>query len=681
MILTGRDGRKRSVTTPREASGRAKDMLFGMTVEERALAAALESELGTNGMKLNDELEEHIYHTQPVSMAEFLENPYYLGESCSTLYPELRKDLIALFDRPYREVVLTGGIGVGKTFSLSIAICRIIYELSCMISPQKTFGLSSGTEMVIPLISKNLTLAREVMKSAVDDKIKESPYFMTKFTPDVKKEYTIFPHNIRLTIGSYGSDRILGSNVFTAGMDETNFPPRRKAQQIATGFGQKLKAAHFDIVEKMYRGLVRRIKSRFQKAGGGFPGMVILASSAATLESFTERKIRDSIEDPDVFVRDHTQWTAKPKENFCGEFFYILCSRSAMKSRILKDDEYDMVTDEFLDANEAFILDIPIEFKDDFESDMENSLRDIAGFATEAISQFMQRPKAIEECTDDREHPFSDEEWGAGTKASFDWDSLCVQFERNLPGGFKEPAFSPRRNPTAMRWCHMDTSVSGDSTGICVAHVERWVEVVRRDTDGNTQAEVAPYYVVDFMLRVNPPPAEQIYMPDLRTVLYQFMNHGYKFIGFSTDSYQYVEMHQQVKRRGVTPHLISMDTNTDPYDELKSALYEHRIEIYNYKPFIDELKHLEYDRVVGKVDHPLAGSKDVSDAVAGAIWGLKKSSTRMPLSGKTERSKMPEHEHAWVSRMIPAESVNQEVVETAKEGMSAETFMPILFGD
>lgn len=474
-------------------------------------------------------------------------------------------------------------------------------------------------------------------------------------------------------------------NTFIAGgivVHNTNFPPKRKAQQIATAFGQKLKAAHFDIVEKMYRSLLRRIKSRFQKAGGGFPGMVILASSAATIESFTERKMREGLEDPNIFVRDHTQWTAKPAENFCGEFFYVLCSTSATKSRILNEKEYDLITDEFLEANDAFVMDIPVEFRDDFESNMEEALRDIAGFSTQAISQFVQRPKMIQVCTDSlRSHPFSEEEWVAGGPGQIDWDTLAVSYEHKLAGGYTETRWKPRRNPKAMRWCHIDTSVSGDSSGFCIGHIDKWVEVVRRDADGNIQTDLAPYYVIDFMLRINPPPAEQIYMPDLRVLLYMFMDHGFKFIGFSTDRYQSVEMHQQVKRRGIHTQLISMDTSTEPYDELKSAFYEERIEIYKYKPFIEEFKSLEYDRLVGRIDHPVAGSKDTSDAVAGVIQGLKKSGERMPLHGQSERVERPTHEDAWVTEKIPAALVDTEAVKMAKEDRATEDFMPILIGE
>jgi hypothetical protein len=48
---------------------------------------------------------------------------------------------------------------------------------------------------------------------------------------------------------------------------------------------------------------------------------VILASSAATLDSFTERKMRSAVNDPDVFVVEHSQWSARPEGQFSNEVF------------------------------------------------------------------------------------------------------------------------------------------------------------------------------------------------------------------------------------------------------------------------------------------------------------------------------------------------------------------------
>lgn len=680
MIVTTKHGRRESVHTLEDQRRVLERVMGELTPLEAELIMAV-AEQGEDEMQRHEQLYvEHRYHTQPVSMEQFIEDPYFLGDSCETLWPKLKQDVIDLFASPYREAILTGGIGVGKTFCASIAICRIIYELSCLVNPQKTFGLSSGTEIVIPLISKNLILAREVMKSAIDDKIKDSPYFQNHCAPNIKREYTLFPNNIRVTIGSYGSERILGANVICAFCDETNFPPKTRKQQITTGFGQRVSAAHFDIVEKVYRGLVRRIKSRFQKIGGDFPGMVLLASSAATVDSFTERKIRESKDDPSIFVRDHTPWTARP-EIFTGEWFYILCSASSLKARFINPEEYNKIDDAYLKEHDAWIIEVPDVYRTDFETDMENALRDIAGISTQAISAFIQRLDAVDDCIDDRKHPFDAYEWIAGGPGAFDWKALCLQYERTLPGGHKETAWAPRIKRTAYRWCHIDTSISGDSSGICVGHVDRWVEVVRRDGDGNRYTDIAPFYVIDFMMRINPPPAEQIYMPDLRRLVYELAEHGFVFSGFSSDTYQYIEMHQQIRRRGITPHIISLDSSTDAYNELKSAIYENRIRFYDYAPFIDELKALEYDRLRGKVDHQQAGSKDVADAVAGVVYGLFNNAERLPLEAMRDGPEKMTHEFNWVTEGIPASKVDMGAVRSAKQGDEDEgELFPILIG-
>jgi hypothetical protein len=391
----------------------------------------------------------------------------------------------------------------------------------------------------------------------------------------------------------------------------TNFPPKRSAQQINQTFGKQLTAANFDIVEKVYRSMVRRIKSRFQTAGGDFPGMVIMVSSAATLDSFTERKIREARQDPTVFVRDHTAWTSKPMDHFCGKWFYVLCSKSSLRSRILEDGEYDEISPEYLEENNAWLIEVPVEYKEDFESNLEDSLRDIAGVSTQAISAFFQRVDAIEACiVPGRKHPFSSEVWVSGSPATFDWDYLCRRIERRLPGGFTETAWAPKESPSSPRWIHIDTSISGDSTGFCCGRIDRWVEVVRRDGEGHAYTDTAPYYVIEVLLSIRPPSGDQIYMPDLRRLVYELQAHGFPIHGFSSDSFQYVEMHQQIRRHGIHTELISMDRTIDPYEELKSAIYEKRIEFYEYTNLLQELRSLEYDRVKGKIDHPRHSSKD-----------------------------------------------------------------------
>jgi hypothetical protein len=684
MIRTGPDGRRRSERTAEEDQRAVTDALALLPDGPRTLFEGLLAEVDpARADQLSRELEEGLYHTPPVSMRQFLEDPYYLGESTTTLFPAIKDVLIHMFEAPYREVLLAGSIGYGKTFIASIAMCRILYELSCLRDVQATFGVGPGTEMVLMLVSKSLPLCREVLKTAVDDKIKLSPYFMGKFPPRFSTDFTMFPNNIRLSIGSYGAERALGKAIVAAVLDETNFPPKRHAQQIQQTLGKELTAAHFDIVEKVYQSLVRRIKSRFERVSGDVPGMVILASSAATLDSFTERKMRSAVNDPDVFVVEHSQWSARPEGHFSDEVFYVLCSRSSLRSKILDEAELAEIDDAWLEEHEAWLIEVPEDFRVDFEGNLEDSLRDIAGVSTQAISAFFQRVEAIDACIVDRPHPFTDYVWVAGSPGQFNWKQMCRSVQRRLPGGHVEEAWVPREAPSAPRWIHIDVSTNRDYTGFCMGRIERWVEVVRRDGDGNRFTDSAPYYIIEVLLSIRPPTGEQIYMPDLRRLVYELQTHGYPIAGFSTDKYEHVEMHQQIQRRGIHAELISMDTTMDPYEELKSAIYEHRIEYYHHELLLNELRALEVDRIKGKVDHLKHKTKDLADSLAGAVWGLHQRAGRLPWAADADTPRVKVgHEHQWVSPLIPAEDVDFEEIRAAQRSMQdSDLLPPILMGD
>jgi intein/homing endonuclease len=428
-----------------------------------------------------------------------------------------------------------GGIVVHNTTILSIVACRVLYEMSCLINPQLAYGLSPGSEIGFAMISKNLYLAEDVLKSAVDDKLKISPYFQAHFTPKRKGgDKTLFPSNLYLFIGSYGSERVMGANVFFAAMDEANFA-RSGRQVITTPDGSKRTLAHFDHSEVVYRSLVRRIKSRFQK-NGTLPGMVVVVSSAATVGSFIERRVTESQNDPSVFIRDYPLWGVKPPGTYGQKRFRVLCGGAAIRSRILTDDE--VIPPDVLESGEARIIDVPDEFRVDFESSLEDSIRDLAGVSTTAISAFIQRPEKIELCINGQKHPCSVQSWRFGDPIEWYWERIAQKFQRRLPGGFEEDAWKPLRNPDRMRYIHIDTSLSGDCTGFAMGHVERFVEVVRRTPEGEQYTEMAPYYVIDFMLQIRPPVGEQIFMPEVRSFVYMLMEHGFILCGFSCDQYQ-----------------------------------------------------------------------------------------------------------------------------------------------
>ena len=638
-VVVDKNGRAFSQRSEEEELALVMQELETLNDEERALLEATMKELHSGNNRIVSAISKQRWKWSPVDMDTFLDDPYYLGESTRTLYPKIRQDLKdALTSGRYREMVLTGGIGYGKTTFISFAIARMLYEISCLRSPQDSYGLSAGSEVVVALISKSLHVARQVMKTAVEDKIKISPYFNQHFKGKANRDVTHYPSNVMLVIGSCNSERVLGMNVVGGAMDEANFMTT-KGQVIKGSAGAKKSIAQYDLAEKVYASIVRRIKSRFLKAANDLPGLMVLASSATTVNSFTDRKIKASANDPTVFVRDYANWEVKPQENFSGETFEVVVGNGGLRSKVMKGDVSDAERSYYVDAG-CRIINVPIEYVEDFERDLESAIRDIAGIATHAISAYIHRLEKIEDAVVRYDHvngyqsighPCTSQEYTMNTDFDFMWGRFCSKGKRRLKGGHEEFIWRPKNASGKARYIHIDTSLSGDSTGFVMGHIDRQVEVIRRNERGEEYTDVAPFIVIDLLLRINPPEGDQIFLPDVRRMVYELQEHGFHIAGMSCDSYQSAEMIQQMKRRGVKADVLSVDRTTDPYDALKSALYEDRIAFYEYEPLIRELKTLEYDSIKRKVDHPVAGSKDVADALAGVVYGLMQMRQSTPI--------------------------------------------------
>lgn len=619
-MIVEKNGRFISERTKKEEIDLTKKMLSNLSKSETILLKKMLKDFNEGDYQVYQALSEYRYKHTPVSMEEFLDDPYYLGETTKTLYPRLRKDLIDLFSgTPYREAIFSGSIGWGKTTGATIIVCRMLYELSCLRSPQLAFGLAPGSEMTIALISKNKGLARKVLLRGVKARLMLSPYFKEQFEFKSLKWEIRFPHNIMIATAGVFSDQVLGLNVFGAVMDEVNFMGS-KMDSIA---GKKL-----DLATSVYTKLVRRIKSRYMTAGGDLPGMLAIVSSAGYKGSFTDTRREEEKESPDVFFRDYAIWNMKPSSTYSGERFHVLVGSGKINSRIVSKEEAEDFSKKWLEEFDCKLIEVPIEYWEDFNGkDIEGAIRDLAGLSVVASSSFIQRREAIEKNIDhSMEHPFSVEVYQFGQEAGFSWKKLTKSRIKRLKGGYEELIRKPLRSPSAPRWIHVDPALTGDSLGIAMGYISKYIEVIKRDDYNVEYKDIEPIFVIEFMLRVLPPKDERIELADIRRrLVYPLMGGGFKIAGFSSDSYQSAESFEHMKNKGVKKAIeISVDKTTEPYDILKSAMYEGRIRYYQYEPFIEELENLILDRKKNKVDHPPKGSKDVADAVAGLLFGLKK---------------------------------------------------------
>jgi hypothetical protein len=604
---------------------------------------------GKSGSMILDMMNEAEYTTQPVDIETFVKDEYFLGNTCSGLYPRLMADLRELFGGGYQEAIYTGSIGWGKTFAASIGVCRILYELSCMKDPQRSFGLAPGSNISIVCLSVNEGLAMKVAFENVATKIKASPYFQQHFPfKETRKEFR-FPNNVWLAARATTDTSALGLNVIGSLLDETNF--------FSSGKKPDPRMGALDHAEVLYTGLKRRMRSRFERRGR-LPGMMFLVSSKKTREDFTARRIRASANDPTVFARDYSLWDVKPEEYYSSEKFYVVCGNENTPSKLLTDEEVPR----FRAAQEAgtlpdgvTVIAVPEDFRQDFDSDLEGAIRDIAGISTVAIRPFIQRREKLV-ATPGLFHPFSTEVWDPSKSGTFLWDRMVQKTQEKDFGGYTHELLRPIVNPQIPRHVHIDPSYRKDSTGVCVAHVCGWKDVLRRTDDGEVYQERAPIFHVDLILRVIPPVGDEIVLGDVRRLVYELSQHGYMITYVTLDTWQSVDSLQQFKQKGYRAEHLSVDTKQDPYEHLKTAFYEDRVKVYAYASLFKELHQLERDETKKKIDHPPKGSKDVSDALAGCLYTLSQRTATQPLPIIKGLSYAPD---VWMEEHLHASAAQQ----------------------
>jgi len=565
--------------------------------------------------RIYDVLTDAEYIRKPVDMETFVRDPYYLGKTCDVLYPKLMEDMNELFAGNYRETILSGSIGWGKSFFASIAACRIIYELSCMRDPHKSFGIGKGSDISFVVLSVKEDLAIKVAFENIANKIKESDYFKDNFAFKPMKKEIIFPNHIQVAARASTDSAALGLNVFSAWIDESNFlAPMKKKGSIESRVGNTDRASF------LYDQLIRRMKSRFQRHGK-LPGMMIVVSSKQTRDDFTAKRIRESKDDPTVFVRDYATWHVKPDGIFSKEVFHVLVGNDLIPSKVLDPEEVPILREKLQEG--MLIIEVPIDFKNDFVNNVEDSIRDIAGIETVSISPFIQqRNKIVPNIDINRSHPFTTEAWVQTEGGRFIWSKLAHQIETR-EGASLVREWQPLFHAGSARHVHIDPSLNDDSTGFAVGCVTGYKMVSRRDPETQELfTERAPEIWVDFLLRISPPVGGEIDQAGLRSLIYQFQAKGFSVSFVSADQFNSADTLQQLARKGLTTERISVDKPMDAYDILKQALYENRLSFYDYRPLLDELKWIQKDNIRNKVDHPAGKSKDVADALAGIVFTL-----------------------------------------------------------
>jgi len=325
-----------------------------------------------------------------VGVREFLESPHYMNAK-GVLYPAVLEALIELNEGEYDEAVVTGGIGSGKSTLAVYTQAYQLYLLSCYRNPQAVFGLDPSSEIVIVFQSINEKLAKCVDFERFKEMISTSNYFRNHFMFDRNIESELrFPNRIivkpvvGLEVGT------IGQNVISGIIDEVNF------MNTVDNSKRSVDGGAYDQAVALYNSISRRRKSRFM-AKGKLPGILCIVSSKRYPGQFTDQKMEEASKQlketgkSSIYVYDKRVWDIKP-DAFIGEWFHVFVGDETRKPRILEENE------EIHPGDRELITPVPVEYKSEFEKDIMNALRDIAGVSTLAIHPFIMDTEALAEC-------------------------------------------------------------------------------------------------------------------------------------------------------------------------------------------------------------------------------------------------------------------------------------------
>lgn len=163
------------------------------------------------------------YRRIPVSMDQFLDDPYYLGTTLRINRPDLREKLKRSWASRGRELVVAGEIGSGKTTFMRVLMLRLIYEYSCWKDPRRMLGLCPDTIVDIPILDISIGLSKRMMVDELVRLAQESQYFKKNFMVVYRSGEVMFPGGLRVMSTSYRCDHALeGINIWSAMLMQSN---------------------------------------------------------------------------------------------------------------------------------------------------------------------------------------------------------------------------------------------------------------------------------------------------------------------------------------------------------------------------------------------------------------------------------------------------------------------------
>jgi hypothetical protein len=592
---------------------------------------------GAQGAFLSENLWRVDYHRLPPSMEEFITNVHYLGtmlhpDRPGGIWPVWLRILCDEFDRDsfLHNVVLTGALGTGKTTLMVVVLLYRICHLLLLKRPAEMYELGAGSALYFLIVSVTREAAQQTAFSQAARLMAASPFFQA--ASGVRMGHSSSGGDIELAslahsdthtslhlISGSRSQHLIGRNIIGIGFDEGNY--RLEKNQDAKAF-------------ELYGTMRNRVLSRLKTRVGYLAGITIIASSARDESSLTEQ-IRLEIEaagnpcEQRVFQK--AIYEVKPLPDFSlSRCFKVDCGLPNQEPTLLPGtwDPEGNLMDASLDngsipappdaKGDAHVVIVPAIYREAFERNCRQALQEICGISSGGSGRLFPTMADVDHCLE-----ISKQE---GVPRAWRQDEIPISSEdsKHIWEFLEHRSFltkrsgqvTPLRHPERLRYAHIDLATQSFA-GIAISHLvgQRSVDGLIRNGQPFSESRLIIEY--DVILALTPGKIKPINFEKIQLLFVWLKERcGFNFGLVTADQFQSTMPLQMLEAKGIAVGRLSIDKDKTAYRQWRAAFEEHRIRLALHQRMYREAAQLiETDK---RYDHPAHGSKDVTDAAAGA---------------------------------------------------------------
>jgi hypothetical protein len=530
-------------------------------------------------------LKDNPFEETPVDAKTFIESPDFLGQPGLS---EIQYSIVEAMSQIYRkeelmylmgevegskyydkytknEIILQLGKGSGKDFTSTVACSYIVYKLLCLKDPARYYGKPSGDAIDLINVAINAQQAKNVFFKGFKTKIEKSPWFAGKY--NAKADSIEFDKSITVYSGHSERESHEGLNLMLAVLDEIS----GFASEVGTGNEQGKTA------ENIYKAFRGSVDSRFPDLG-----KVVLLSFPRYPGDFISQRYEEVILEKETLERTH-KFILNPTLDDDQEGNYLDISWDEDSIISYKYPGIYALKRPTWEVNPTRKID---DFKLAFYTDLGDAMMRFACIPTYSSDAFFKQIEKVRSCMNIR-NPLD-------------------QFRR-----FDE-SFKP--DPDKTYFIHADLAQKHDKCAVAIAHVDKWVNVqVIKDYE-----QIAPIVIVDAVAWWEPKVEGPVNLSEVKQWIQNLRRIGFNIGLVSFDRWQSFDIQNELKAVGIKTDTVSVAKKH--YEDMAMLIYEERLAMPAIDLLFEELTELKIMRN-NRVDHPRKKSKDLADAVCGAVFG------------------------------------------------------------